>query len=294
MSKLIIMQGLPASGKTTKAKEMLKADGNAIRVNKDELRLMLHGDRRWSGKQEYVTNQIQDAMILEGLQRGKTVIVDDTNLTDRRVDHLKYLAMYANGSGKQAKVVIHKVDTPFDECIYRDAHRDKSVGRDVIERMAIKNGLYPYSRHFILCDIDGTIADLSHRLKYIQGEEKDYRKFYSNEEVFKDVPFSGVIAEVLSESCRTGAEIVFFSGRSSECRKGTEEWLKKNCCMNTPLLFMRREGDKRPDYIVKRDMYKSIFNEGDVLRVYDDRPSVIRMWREEGLEVIDCGDGEEF
>jgi len=32
----------------------------------------------------------------------------------------------------------------------------------------------------------------------------------------------------------------------------------------------------------------------DIVKVYDDRPSVIRMWREKGLEVEDVGAGVEF
>jgi len=287
MGKLIIMQGLPASGKTTKSKEMLKADGNAIRVNKDELRLMLHGDRGWSGKQEGLTNKVQKAMIVEGLSLGKTVIVDDTNLNNSRVDSLKSLA----GSHK---VQIVQVDTPFDECVYRDSMREESVGRDVIERMAIKSGLYPYSSKFVLCDIDGTIANLTHRLKYIKEEPKDYLLFYSNELVFQDGFIADTFYDVKDYAEENNAEIVFFSGRSSECRDGTEAWLKEHTGISEPLLFMRNEGDRRPDTVVKEQMYNSVFNEGDVLRVYDDRPSVIRMWREKGLEVIDCGSGEEF
>lgn len=287
MSKLIIMQGLPASGKTTKAKEIVRKDGNAVRVNKDELREQLHCGRNWSGKQERITNKIQAAMITEGLSLGKTVVVDDTNLIEGRVESLKQLA-------ENHKVSIHKMDTPFDECIYRDSQREKSVGRDVIERMAIKSGLYPYANKFVLCDLDGTIANLSHRLHYIQEEPKNYQLFYSNLRVLEDGFIADTFHDVKDFALENDAEIVFFSGRSSVCRDGTEGWLISHTGIREPLLFMRREGDKRPDYIVKREMYKSIFNEGDVLRVYDDRPSVIRMWREENLEVIDCGDGNEF
>lgn len=287
MSKLIIMQGLPASGKTTKAKELLKQDGNAIRVNKDELRTMLHGERRWTGKQEKVTNKIQASMILSGLEQGRTIIVDDTNLNPNRVEALRQLA-------KGHKVEILKIETSFDECIYRDSVRDKRVGREVIERMSIKSGLYPYSHNFILCDLDGTIADLSHRIRFIQCEHKDYGNFYDNSEVVKDGFISDVFQKVLSDSEDYNAEIVFFSGRSSSCRDGTLSWITHHTGITEPLLFMRREGDYRPDYLVKKEMYNNIFNNGDVLRVYDDRPSVIRMWHELNLDVIDCGNGEEF
>ena len=49
MSKLIMLSGLPASGKTTKARELMVEYGNAVRVNKDDLRDMLHTGS-WSGQ----------------------------------------------------------------------------------------------------------------------------------------------------------------------------------------------------------------------------------------------------
>ena len=42
MSKMVIMQGLPASGKSTRAEEIERSMGNAVRINKDLLRTMLH------------------------------------------------------------------------------------------------------------------------------------------------------------------------------------------------------------------------------------------------------------
>ncbi len=44
MSKLIIMQGLPASGKSTRAEEILREDGNAVRINRDQLRYAILDD----------------------------------------------------------------------------------------------------------------------------------------------------------------------------------------------------------------------------------------------------------
>ena len=49
--KLLLLKGLPASGKTTFAKELVRSDGNWIRVNKDDLRNMLHGGK-WQSSRE--------------------------------------------------------------------------------------------------------------------------------------------------------------------------------------------------------------------------------------------------
>ena len=59
---------------------------------------------------------------------------------------------------------------------------------------------------------------------------------------------------------------------------------------------MRKDGDYRKDTIVKGEMYDQMLADGyEPTMVFDDRPSVLRMWREiDGLKVIDVGDGLEF
>ena len=59
---------------------------------------------------------------------------------------------------------------------------------------------------------------------------------------------------------------------------------------------MRKEKDYREDTIVKREMYDQMLKDGYKPElVFDDRPSVLRMWREiEGLKVVDVGHGVEF
>ena len=58
---------------------------------------------------------------------------------------------------------------------------------------------------------------------------------------------------------------------------------------------MRRGTDKRPDTEVKKQILDTYFPDKSVIHtVIDDRPSVIRMWREQGLKVIDVGEGIEF
>lgn len=287
MANMYIMKGLPASGKTTKAMEILASNGDAIRVNKDELRLMLHGNRKWNFKQEKSTNKLQTIMIQEALASGKSVIVDDTNLNPNRLQILRDLA-------KGHKIVEIVMDTSYETCLSRDMNRSKSVGKNVIERMAIRNGMFPYANKFVLCDLDGTIADLSHRLKYLEQEPKDYRTFYNDFVVAQDGFYEETWNAVKTFSEDNEAEVVFFSGRSSSCRSGTLSWITEHTGIFDPVLFMRSEGDKRPDHVVKKEMYHQTFKTGDVIRVFDDRPSVIRMWRDLGLDVIDCGDGNEF
>ena len=76
---------------------------------------------------------------------------------------------------------------------------------------------------YIVFDIDGVLADCSHRLKYIQGKDKDYDKFYSDEEIMKDrliLDITDIIIALgnlddytyVDEEDRT--RIIFVSGRN--------------------------------------------------------------------------------
>ena len=53
---------------------------------------------------------------------------------------------------------------------------------------------------------------------------------------------------------------------------------------------MRSENDCRSDVDVKREILQKIREQYDVSFVFDDRRSVVQMWREEGLVCFQCFD----
>ena len=90
------------------------------------------------------------------------------------------------------------------------------------------------------------------------------------------------------------AEILIVTGRDQVCRAETEEWLNKQDIKYTNL-FMRPAGDKRKDTIVKQEIYRErIEPKYNVFIAFDDRPRVIKMYREMGVKVIDVGNGVDF
>ena len=82
------------------------------------------------------------------------------------------------------------------------------------------------------------------------------------------------------------------SGRTEGCRADTEQWLK-NWGVPYDALFMRDIDDKRPDDVVKFDLYmKNVVDHYDVKKVYDDRDQVVFMWRKLlGLKVFQVAEG---
>lgn len=129
MSKLIIMVGLPGSGKSTYTAKYETQNHTTI-VSTDEIRRELYGNPETQGNGQDVFNEAYRRIEI-ALRAGDTVVFDATNLKAR---NRKYLC---NRFRPIADTIVAEcINTPVDECIVRDALRSRSVGYDVILRMA--------------------------------------------------------------------------------------------------------------------------------------------------------------
>lgn len=280
MVSITITKGLPASGKSTWAKEQVAKNGNIRRVNKDMIRGMLGG--KHNKKIERIVEVARDAAILAALKEGFDVIVDDTNLAPRHEAHLRDIT--------RGKVQYFFVNDSFlsvtvEECIRRDRERTTSVGKDVIERMHrdYHKQFIPKnkgSRLAIMCDLDGTLA-------LFTGNPYDRD--------FTEDTLNPAVAGAVIAMREAGYNILLLSGRDEKFRDQTETWLENN---GIPYdgLYMRALSDKRKDNIVKRELYEAyVAPHYNVLFVLDDRPQVCRMWRAElGLTVFQVAENWEF
>ena len=59
-------------------------------------------------------------------------------------------------------------------------------------------------------------------------------------------------------------------------------------------MLLDHNGDFRPDVTIKEYFLTKIFKQLNIVKVWDDRPSVIRMWESHKLDVVNCGNGKEF
>ena|ERR1700728_1405229 len=130
----------------------------------------------------------------------------------------------------------------------------------------------------IIVDIDGTIADNSHRQHILDTEPKNWDEFFLG--CYDDEPIQPVIDVV--QALSVYHEILIVTGRSEKYRELTKLWLKKHE-IDYLKLYMRPEGDYRPDHEMKEEILKKIRLHFDPTLAIDDRQSVVDMWRRNGL-----------
>ncbi|MEU2664447.1 AAA family ATPase [Micromonospora sp. NPDC007220] len=297
MARLIATRGLPASGKTTFARTL---QPSVVRVNRDDLRRMLHGERLFTQWAEWQVTVVQRAQVEALLRVHADVCVDDTNLRSRTLRDWADLAA-RHGAGFE----VHDfTDVPLAECLRRDAARPEAdrVGEAWIRRLherylegrtlplpvpQARTGR-PATVHapsteppeIVLVDIDGTVAlNVS-------------RSPYDMTRVAEDEPNPAVIAAVRAMHA-AGYGVVFCSGRDATARAATEAWLARHVRVPYLGLHLRAVGDSRKDSVVKREIYeREIADRYRVVGVFDDRQQVVRMWRALGLTVFQVAEGD--
>ena len=158
----------------------------------------------------------------------------------------------------------------------------------------------------IVFDLDGTLADITHRLHFIKDGNHDWDGFFAA--CVDDAPIPEMVALfqvlertnlMLQRSPNVKAiygpdeiSLIIVSGRSDKVIDQTREWLVKHD-IYTDDLYMREEGDHRPDYQVKQEICDHLKETGhEILLAFDDHQQVVDMWRANGVRCaqVDKGD----
>jgi predicted kinase len=299
-----IYRGIPASGKTTAALAQQAEKPEIIRVNRDDLRKAMFGLYWGASVDEGAVTTVQHEALRAAFATGRPVISDSTNLTNKHVVAQIKIALEA-GYGYEY------VDFPvtLDVALARDEQRDKPVGprviRDFHNRFVVdkESGLFrpgpvveplptftPYSPGMglppvILVDIDGTLAN-----------HEGVRNPYDTSRYHLDGIHYDVVDLARAYCEHWGVGMVIMSGRDAAFREVTEEWLLKGCSFRKGFdyidLFMRPEGDRRNDAVVKDELFeKHIVGQYNVDFVLDDRDRVVSMWRAKGLRCFQVAEG---
>jgi predicted kinase len=292
---VVLTIGIPASGKTTWARETANNDKNVVVTSRDDIRAA-YGWK--SGFDEGRVTRIQRSHMEAAFLDGFDVIVADTNLNPK---FRKDLIKFCHQRGQDVVTKVFPIS--LDEAILRDSKRQSHmVGADVIKRFY---DMYqqqkpedeafpvfeatPYShgkgKDFrepaVVVDIDGTVARHVNRSPYDESK------------VLDDEPIEDVVDVVgaLSGLYR----LVFVSGRTDSCREDTIKWIQREFGLihgEDFELHMRQTGDQRPDYVIKTELYdEHVIPFYNIKMVFDDREQVVHHVRRRGITVAQVAPG---
>jgi predicted kinase len=291
MKHLTVLVGPPGSGKSTLSKAIKAKYINQDSQGKDHLRIFN-----------------------ESLLKGEDLVIDRMNFD--KAQRARYIdPAKAAGYAVDIKVFVVPRKVCFDRAVARVGHE---TIKDAVSAKSAVNLFFqkyvqptpdegtvdfisyeaqdPYVEstkpRAIICDLDGTMCNIEHRLHYvkkgIEGQKPNWFAF------FRGIPRDEVhewCADIVRKFSTTH-QIIYCSGRSEAEREMSEEWLKKNNLWFGHL-FMRSAGDHRQD-----DIVKEIILDFDILTQFkpefaiDDRQQVVDMWRKRGIVCLQCAKGD--
>jgi phosphoglycolate phosphatase-like HAD superfamily hydrolase len=150
-------------------------------------------------------------------------------------------------------------------------------------------------------DIDGTLADISHRLHFIdatatsfvkedESPKKDWDAFFNAAE--DDTPIFEIIT-IARALVKAGHTLIYSTGRRESSRMITVNWFNK---YRVPMgiIYMRKNDDHREDNVVKSEIFDQIlvdYSGGVIGGIFEDRQQVVDMYRARGYRVFQVAPG---
>jgi hypothetical protein len=131
-------------------------------------------------------------------------------------------------------------------------------------------------------DLDGVLADVRHRLHFLESSPKDWDGFFAG------IPDDPVLLEGRAVVARLAEdhELIYLTGRPESTRAETEAWLERHGLPHARLV-MRRARDRRPARVTKPALLRDLVADGrEVAVVVDDDPQVCDALERAGWPVL--------
>lgn len=131
MPKIILCRGIQGSGKSTWARKWVLEDSeHRVRFNNDDIRNML--GKYWVPSREKIVTEIKKDFMINAMELGYDIVIDNMNLNSNEVTYYKDLA--ASTSRLISPYVVEFKDffIPLEVCIERDSKRENPVGEEII------------------------------------------------------------------------------------------------------------------------------------------------------------------
>lgn len=301
MSKIIVLVGISASGKSTLARDLAKETGAKI-VNRDGIRSMLFGlsdedhaayyQSQELGKREKLVSSVEISTIKAILKSGGSVIADNTHL---KLDYITGYKKYG------VPIEYRLVDEDLFTCMTRDSARTRSVGNDILKyqyenllklkasfdfqpytpSISAKKERDPEKKDCMIYDLDGTLALMKGRGPFDWHRVAEDGVNHPIYEIYQGLAFSKGIMEM---------DQIIVSGRSEESMDLTKAWLDRYQ-IQYEAIYMRKKGDNRKDSIVKEEIWNEIEKDYNIICMFDDRDQVVEHARSLGYTVLQVAEG---
>lgn len=261
----------------------------------------------------------------QALIKGQDIIIDRMNFNKPQRE--RYLGP-ARFAGYNTRIVVLHVpkDICLERCNNRKDHptikdsKDASqavdfffknyerVSDDEANEVMRLGWVDKFAPECIYSDIDGTIANIEHRIRYIrpviedkeprlegiseepQKFKKDWKAFFEKMALDK----VDVVCKSILDSFCSIYPIVYATGRPDNYKQETETWLEENGVRYPgSLLFMRARNDMRKDDVIKEIILEfEIKTRYNILFALDDRDCVVGMLRRHGVKVLQVEKGD--
>lgn len=134
----------------------------------------------------------------------------------------------------------------------------------------------------VIFDMDGTLCDVRSIRHYVMGKVRNYHKFHTES---VNCPGNPAVIEAAKNAHESGFKVLIVTAREDTFGTHTAFWLNGQA-LHYDEMYMRKRGDYRPDYVVKKEILDQIRADGyDVVHAWEDNPAVIKLWQEEGIDV---------
>jgi phosphoglycolate phosphatase-like HAD superfamily hydrolase len=139
----------------------------------------------------------------------------------------------------------------------------------------------PADRPLAVFDIDGVLADVRHRLRFVERKPKQWDAFFDAAVHDPPLPQGVALARESAQEC----EVVYVTGRPERCRAGTLAWFREHG-LPEGALSMRRPRDFRPARVAKLDLLRRLAAGRTVAVVVDDDEQVCDAYEGAGFRVL--------
>lgn len=286
--QLLILVGVPGSGKSTFAKYFIRTEENWMRLCRDDFRMMHFTYSNLSQQEEFLITDMLDASVDALLKKRCNVLIDATHC------RAEYLNHYIEKFNCQADISFKVFEADARQIADRCEKRNKETGKyisastqrnflkdfeelkrtfDFSPRPKIEKRIESRKQDIhlpkaIICDLDGTLALM------------DKRNPFDASHADKD-ELNLPVANTLKMFAKEGYQILLVSGREDRFREPTVRFLEKYD-IRYHQLWMRPSKDFRKDSLIKREIFDAeILDNYYIEFVLDDRDQVVEMWRKD-------------